>query len=111
MFRSADIIPAGSPLGKCAILFRPVQTQNGAGNLPQGHLRNVADGCAQDGQGFRGIEFTDVLKIAFNEIETRVTTAPGQEHKADAVFQQAAETRFHIRIIQRFQGTARFDGA
>ncbi len=111
MFRSAVIIPAVSPLGKCAILFLPVQTQNSGSDLPQGHLGNIADGCSQDGEGFRSIEVTNMLKVTLNKVNFCVIAAPGQEHKADTVFQKVSETGFHSCVIQCFQETARFDKA
>ena len=77
------ILPVWS-LRKCAIfpLLRPVQAQNRAGDLPQGHFRNIAHRAAQDGQGFRGVKVIDMGEILAAEIVHGVDAAPGHAHIA-----------------------------
>ena len=111
MFRSAVIILAVRFLGKCAILFLflSVQIPHGAGDLPQGHLGNIADGGSQDSEGFWGIKVVDTGKVLNGEIVPWVNAASGQHHIGHAVFQQALEPYSCAAVIQFLQQTARFD--
>ena len=83
------IIPTCGRVGKCAILllFLPVQIPDRAGDLPQGHLSNVADRAPQNGQSFRGVEVVDMGKILAVEKLLGVNATPGQHDIGHAVFQ------------------------
>ena len=98
-------------LRKCAIfpLLCPVQAQNRAGDLPQGHFRNIAHRAAQDGQGFRGVKVIDMGEILAAEIVHGVDAAPGQHDKGHAALHQAPEPCFGTKIVQFFQQAALFD--
>lgn len=98
-------------LRKCTIflLLRPVQTQNRAGDLPQGHFRNIAYCTAKNGQRFRGIKVIDMCEIFVAEIVHGVDAAPGQHDKGHAVFHQALKPCFSAEIVQFFQQAASLD--
>ena len=97
------ILPVWS-LRKCAIfpLLRPVQAQNRAGDLPQGHFRNIAHRAAQDGEGFRGVKVIDMGEILAAEIVHGVDAAPGQHDKSHTALHQALKPCFGTEVIQFF---------
>ena len=105
------IIPACGWAGKCAILllFLPVQIPHRAGDLPQGHLGNIADRAPQNGQSFRGIEVVDMGKILAVEKLLGVNAAPGQHDIGHAVLQQALKPALRTEVVQFLQQTALLD--
>ena len=92
-------------------MFLPVQTQNCGGDLPQGHLGNIAGGNTQDGKSFQRIEVVDMGKVLTGEIFLWVNAAPGQHHIGHAVFQQVLEPCPCAVIVQIFQQAASLNGA
>ncbi|WP_300758088.1 hypothetical protein [uncultured Oscillibacter sp.] len=111
-FCSAVIIPGFRPLGKCAILllFLPVQIEDGGGDLPQGHLGNIAGGRSQNGKGFQGVKVINAGEIFAGEVFIGVNAAPGQQHKAHAVLQQAPKPHLYAVLVQFLQKTVLPDG-
>ena len=92
------------------LFFLPVQFKDSGGDLPQGHFGNIAGGRAQDGKGFQGVKVKDVGKVLAVEILMGVNAAPGQQHKAHAVLQQALKPYLYAVLVQFLQKTALPDG-
>ena len=96
------MIPRFLCCGKCAISvsFFFFQLPDSASHFPEHHLRNVAGGGAQDGNGLYGIEVIEMGKALGRDIPIRVISAADQEHISYAVGQSILQPHPQAVAVQ-----------
>ena len=84
----------------------PLCLHNGAADLPQAHLCNVAGGNAQSVDGGGRVKFVHMSELIWRKIFICRKSQSGQQHIGHADLQRVTIKCFQIEVIQIFQQAA-----